>query len=215
MSDDMTGAIEELVEQATRAETIARENRNEMVKLNAVLTELTRRIEKTEEKLGVGRDSIELLQDRIDGLTRSGAEQLTTLEKVQRAIAEMESRFAGKTLTGMSEQPSYESVVSLLIALRTRLSGGEGQLSYEAVRRSIEDSRFLGTVVKGLIGLFGVGAVLAAGQALFGRVDAPPAVIQLQGEVKRIDGRVDGVESDLKREERERLKRVEEALLKR
>jgi hypothetical protein len=215
MDDELERTLAELAEQIQRVETTVKENRLELGKMAIALDAIAKRTDKTEERLLTGKDAIEKLQERSDSLFRSDAEVVSLTEKLSRAIAEMENRFAGKTLTGMAEQPSYEAIVSILLALRTRLSGGEGQLSYEAVRRSIEDSRFLGAVVKGLIGLFGVGALLAAGNSLIGGEDLSPAVVRVQEQIKELTNDFSSFRAKMESEDRERVRRLEDKAIAR
>ena len=116
-------------------------------------------------------------------------------EKQQRHIDALADRLNGK---GLVQVDPYEKVVSQVRQILESMQGGEGQLSFAQVRNSIQQTQFLGKVLYGAIGLFGVGAVSAAGLTLFGGEKIAPEVKSLQeastevkADVKELRGRMD------------------------
>ena len=104
----------------------------------------------------------------------------------------------------------YERIIATVRQQAEQLAGGEGQLSFSQLRNSIQQTQFLGQVIKAMIGLFGVGGVTAAGFALFGKAGVSPEVQALQSKIADVRSDVDKLQSsweaDLQRRLGERSK---------
>lgn len=128
---------------------------------------------------------------KLEEINQIQAKQITELhdllEKKQWHIDSLTDRLNGK---GLLQVDPYEKVVSQVRQIIETLQGGEGQLSFPQVRNSIQQTQFLGRVLYGAIGLFGVGAVSAAGLTLFGGEKVAPEVKTLQEASKRVAGDV-------------------------
>jgi hypothetical protein len=137
---------------------------------------------------------------------QTNVKQITELfdhiEKQQRLIDGLTDRLNGK---GLVQVDPYEKVVSQVRQILESLQGGEGQLSFPQVRNSIQQTQFLGRVLYGAIGLFGVGAVSAAGLTLFGGEKIAPEVKALQEANTRLSADVSKLRDEFSADLRKRL----------
>jgi uncharacterized coiled-coil protein SlyX len=137
---------------------------------------------------------------------QTNAKQITELfdhiEKQQRLIDGLTDRLNGK---GLVQVDPYEKLVSQVRSTSEMLQGGEGQLSFPQVRNSIQQTQFLGRVLYGAIGLFGVGAVSAAGLTLFGGEKIAPEVKALQEANVRLTADVTKLRDEFSADLRKRL----------
>jgi hypothetical protein len=166
-----------------------------------------RRLNVLEQRLTAYEAKAEADRARIDAVATTDAKQTRDIselyelnEKQQRMIESLSDRLNGK---GLVQVDPYEKIVAQVRQLADSMQGGEGQLSFAQVRNSIQQTQFLGQVLYGAIGLFGVGGVLAAGVALFGGESVPPEVQAIQTElnnvvddVQRLEGRWDSFVQD-------------------
>jgi hypothetical protein len=134
--------------------------------------------------------------------TKQIAELFDHIEKQQRLIDGLTDRLNGK---GLVQVDPYEKVVSQVRQILESLQGGEGQLSFPQVRNSIQQTQFLGRVLYGAIGLFGVGAVSAAGLTLFGGEKIAPEVKSLQEANTRLSADVAKLRDEFTADVRKRL----------
>jgi hypothetical protein len=124
---------------------------------------------------------IERLEAHQQSLSRSMSELTELLEQQARSIELLADRLNGKNII-QGEQ--YEKVVSQVQRIAESLHGGEGQLSYPQVRNSIQDTHFLGEVIKGFIGVFGIGVVGTIGSIIFGTDKLDPAFIAIEQKIE-------------------------------
>jgi hypothetical protein len=184
---------------------------DENTKLKETLTELLRkqkeandkynlRVAQIEDALEKGKLTITKLEEINQLQSKQIAELVDLDEKQQRHIDALADRLNGR---GLVQVDPYEKVVSQVRQILESLQGGEGQLSFPQVRNSIQQTQFLGRVLYGAIGLFGVGAVSAAGLTLFGGEKIAPEVKALQDKVQDATGEIktlrDRFDADLAR----------------
>ena len=187
-----------------------KENSAELAKLGASFTQFGTKIKETqrsdreafearlnviEQRLTAFELKAESDRARIEAIAATDAKQTRDIaeladmhEKQQRLIESLTDRLNGK---GLLQVDPYEKVVAQVRQLAEVMQGGDGQLSFAQLRNSIQNTQFLGKVMYGAIGLFGVGGVMAAGLALFGVEKVPPEVQALQDKVTDIRGDVD------------------------
>jgi hypothetical protein len=183
----------------------------ENIKLKDTLAEVLRKQKESNDKYDLRIKQIEDAIERgkaafiqSEETNQLQAKQIAELieldEKQQRHIDALADRLNGR---GLVQIEPYEKVVSQVRQILESLQGGEGQLSFPQVRNSIQQTQFLGRVLYGAIGLFGVGAVSAAGLTLFGGEKIAPEVKALQDKVQDATGEIktlrDRFDADLAR----------------
>ena len=170
----------------------------ENIKLKDTLAEVLRKQKESNDKYDLRIKQIEDAIERgkaafiqSEETNQLQAKQIAELieldEKQQRHIDALADRLNGR---GLVQIEPYEKVVSQVRQILESLQGGEGQLSFPQVRNSIQQTQFLGRVLYGAIGLFGVGAVSAAGLTLFGGEKIAPEVKALQDKVQDATGEI-------------------------
>jgi Sec-independent protein translocase protein TatA len=155
-----------------------------------------------EQKAENDRAKLESIQQTDTKQTRDIAELMDLNEKQQRLIDGLTDRLNGK---GLVQVDPYEKVVAQVRQLAEMMQGGEGQLSFAQLRNSIQNTQFLGKVMYGAIGLFGVGGVMAAGLALFGVEKVPPEVQSLQQSMTDVRKDVDTLQTQWNEDVQRRL----------
>jgi hypothetical protein len=142
----------------------------------------------------------------IEELAACDRRMHVSIERIDWAIEGIQKRLNG-TENDQIKQESLESIRQVSTRVHELLNGGNGRLSYSAIQASIEQTKFLGQLLNWAIGIFGFGAVLAAGGALTGVGKAPDlaptltaaqteiklqaaAIKTLEGQLNRLEGRV-------------------------
>jgi uncharacterized coiled-coil protein SlyX len=143
----------------------------------------------------------ERLETHQQNHSRSMAELVEVVEQQRRMIDLLAGRLDGKNII-QGEQ--YEKVVSQVHRIAESLQGGEGQLSYPQVRNSIQDTQFLGKVIKGVITIFGLGVFGTLGSIVFGVDKVDPALTALGEKIQVVEKNVDrldaAVNADIQRQ---------------
>lgn len=139
-------------------------------------------VEKDIEKL---RGRQEKLEDNDSKQTMAIEELLSadrtihvSIEKNTRQVDEIQARLDGTRIAQLRES-SLEAMRVQVNQNAELLAGSGGQLPYREIQSKLQNTLFLGQVLKLLASLFGVGGVLAAGSALLGvgkAVDLSPTI---------------------------------------
>ena len=196
MSDpiaELQESLESVAERAISADGRSSDNSREIALLKKVDDGQQAQMEKVQEALGRDKAAIEAIELINQGQAKTIASMQDAIDLQQRLIEGLSDRLNGK---GLVQVDPYEKVVAMVRQISEVMQGGEGQLSFAQVRNSIQNTQFLGKVMYGAIGLFGIGGVMAAGLALFGVDKVPPEVQALQQKVVDIQGDI----GDLKRQ---------------
>ncbi len=184
--------LEAVSERAISADSRSIDNAREIVSLKKVDDVTTASIAKLEEKLATDKIEIANLRTAITEQADINNQQHNSITDITRRLEAVTDRLNGK---GLLQVDPYERIVATVRELTDVLRGGEGQLSFSQVRNSIQNTQFLGKVMYGAIGLFGVGAVSAAGLALFGADKVSPEVQAVQDKVAAVQKDVDGLKT--------------------
>jgi uncharacterized coiled-coil protein SlyX len=205
MEADFERQLEAVAERAISADSRSLDNTRDISALQKYDAAQQTMIDKMESRIAADKVAIEHLQSQISEQQRINAEQENGIVDLQRRLAAAVDRLDGK---GLLQVDPYERIVATVREHSDVLRGGEGQLSFSQLRNSIQQTQFLGQVIKAMIGLFGVGGVTAAGFALFGGSSVPPEVQAIQQKVADIRSDVDKLqtswEADLQRRLAER-----------
>lgn len=217
--DQISKNLEAAMERALSAEGRSSDNAREVSELKKQLEEVGKKLDRVFQSLEAGKDAIGKLQTDMDALKRDDAEQQTTIGAMNRSIAEIDARLSGKTLSGLSEQISYEKAVSALLSLQSRLSGAiEGQLSYEAVRESIANMRLSAKAINWVLGVGGVGVFIFLGKSILGIPEGlPPEVKAIQDTTTQNSERIEKLEVKVDSKDKSatdrRLERLEDYIV--
>jgi hypothetical protein len=197
---DLEAQLEAVAERAISADSRSLDNARDIAGLKKIDSDVQTVLQQLDGRLQHDKSSIDTLRDQIIEQQRINTEQQNSIDELNRRLAAAVDRLNGK---GLLQVDPYERIVATVRELSDQLRGGEGQLSFSQLRNSIQQTQFLGQVIKAMIGLFGVGGVTAAGFALFGGSAVPPEVQAIQQKVADIRADVDklqdGWEADLQR----------------
>jgi hypothetical protein len=193
IDNEVQEQLEAIAERAISADTRSSDNAKQLSDLKKVNDGQQAQIDKTFEHLHKDKEQIATLQEINQGQSRDIAALKDAIEMQQRSIDTLTDRLNGK---GLLQVDPYERIVATVREHADALRGGEGQLSFSQVRNSIQNTQFLGKVMYGAIGLFGIGGVMAAGLALFGVDKIPPEVQALQQSMKDLRGDLDTLQGE-------------------
>jgi hypothetical protein len=193
VGNEIEDQLEAIAERAIAADTRSSDNAKQLNEFKKVNDGQQILIDKALDSLHKGKEHIEALQEVNQAQARDITSLKDILEAHQRLIDTLTDRLNGK---GLLQVDPYERIVATVREHADALRGGEGQLSFSQVRNSIQNTQFLGKVMYGAIGLFGIGGVMAAGLALFGVDKIPPEVQALQQKVTDLRGDIDKLQSE-------------------
>lgn len=202
MTDDFEKQLEDVAERAISADGRSSDNTRQINALKIAFDGHQIGLDKIEEKLATDKAAIEALRSALADHQAINQEQHNAIADLNRRLSVAVDRLDGKNQ--LQVEP-YERVVATVREHSETLRGGEGQLSFSQLRNSIQQTQFLGQVIKAMIGLFGVGSVTAAGFALFGKNGISPEVQALQIRVTEIRSDIDRLQSRWEQDIRDRL----------
>jgi len=130
------------------------------------------------------------------------------IEKSTRQLDEIQSRLDGTRIAQIKES-SLEAMRVVVNQNAEQLAGAGGQLPYREIQVKLQNTLFLGQVLKLLASLFGVGGLLAAGSALLGVGKSPdlaPIIAEqrtkievLSADSKKLSESIDKLEARINR----------------
>jgi hypothetical protein len=137
----------------------------------------------------------------IDGLLASDREFNAVTDKLTRSVDELQSRLDGSRIPQIKEL-SLEALRAQVVQMSDLLTGAGGQMPYREIQSNLQNTKFLGQVLRVLMSLFGVGGVVAAGSLLLGvgkGVDLSPKVNEQQVMLQTQEQRIKALESQIVR----------------
>lgn len=158
---------------------------------------------KVEERMLIDRKALETLRSEVSDHHAIGLARQNAIDDLERKVGACSDRLDGK---GFLQVESYERIVNTVREHTDLLRGGEGQISFAQVRNSIQQTQFLGAVIKALIGVFGVGTLATAGVALFGGKEIAPEVLAIDAKVQELRADLVRLESEWRADVRDRLR---------
>lgn len=200
VSEDFESQLEAVADRAIAADNRSSENSHDIATLKKIDDGQQIALAKIEEKLAADKLLIDELRAAISKQEAVNNEQHNAITDLTRRLGVAVDRLDGK---GLLQVDPYERIVATVREHSDVLRGGEGQLSFSQLRNSIQQTQFLGQVIKAMIGLFGVGGLTAAGFALFGQHGVSPELQAVQAKIADIRSDVDKLqlnwEQDLQR----------------
>ena len=121
-------------------------------------------------------------------------------EKTIRQIDEIQSRLDGSRIPQIKES-SLETIRAQVTQTSATLAGDNGQMPYREIQSNLQNTKFLGQVLRWLLSVFGLGGVLGAGSLLLGVGKSPdlaPELRKLEGENIRLETRIKSLEESLR-----------------
>jgi hypothetical protein len=140
----------------------------------------------------------------IEELSAIDRSTISQLDKLTRQAEELQTRLDGTRIPQIKEL-NLEAVRMQVSQTADLLAGTGGQLPYREIQSSLQNTKFLGQVLKVLLGIFGFGGVSGAAYLLLGINKAPdltPLVREQATQIQVLEAKIKAIEKDSDRLEK-------------
>jgi hypothetical protein len=140
----------------------------------------------------------------IEELSATDRSTISQLDKLSRQAEELQTRLDGTRISQVKEL-NLEAVRRQVEETANLLAGTGGQLPYREIQSSLQNTKFLGQVLKVLLGVFGFGGVSGAAYLLLGINKAPdltPLVREQATQIQVLEAKIKAIEKDSDRLEK-------------
>jgi DNA repair exonuclease SbcCD ATPase subunit len=172
------------------------------------LSALIQDCEKLLNKLSAKQDRLEESDIKqttaIEELSAIDRSTISQLDKLTRQAEELQTRLDGTRIPQIKEL-NLEAVRMQVSQTADLLAGTGGQLPYREIQSSLQNTKFLGQVLKVLLGIFGFGGVSGAAYLLLGVNKAPdltPLVRDQATQIQVLEAKIKAIEKDSDRLEK-------------
>jgi hypothetical protein len=172
------------------------------------LSSLIQECERLIHKLSAKQDKLEESDIKqttaIEELSAIDRSTISQLDKLTRQAEELQTRLDGTRIPQIKEL-NLEAVRMQVSQTADLLAGTGGQLPYREIQSSLQNTKFLGQVLKVLLGIFGFGGVSGAAYLLLGINKAPdltPLVREQATQIQVLEAKIKAIEKDSDRLEK-------------
>jgi vacuolar-type H+-ATPase subunit I/STV1 len=166
------------------------------------LSSLIQDCEKLLNKLSAKQDKLEDSDSKqttaIEELSAIDRSTISQLDKLTRQAEELQTRLDGTRIPQIKEL-NLEAVRMQVSQTADLLAGTGGQLPYREIQSSLQNTKFLGQVLKVLLGIFGFGGVSGAAYLLLGINKAPdltPLVQKQTTQIQVLETKIQAIEKN-------------------
>jgi hypothetical protein len=174
------------------------------LRLSALIQECEKLIHKLSAKQGKLEESDIKQTTAIEELSAADRLAISQLDKLTRQADELQTRLDGTRIPQIKEL-NLEAVRMQVSQTADLLAGTGGQLPYREIQSSLQNTKFLGQVLKVLLGIFGFGGVSGAAYLLLGINKAPdltPLVREQATQIQVLEAKIKAIEKDSDRLEK-------------